>query len=124
MSSGTASDQIHGNILRLAVASKEGVAISEHFGHAKRFYIYEITAKTCQLLEIREVSHYCLGGHSDKGALIDILETIKDCSAVFVAKIGDGPAEKLKARGIQAVSEYTWEEIEPSLLKYAGALSN
>ena len=103
---------------RFAVASKEGLAISEHFGHARQFYVYAVGQETCQLLEKREVSHYCLGGHSDKNALSGILETIKDCSAVFVAKIGDGPIDKLAAHGITAVPEYAWEAIEPSLLDY------
>lgn len=103
---------------RYAVASKEGQAISEHFGHAKKFFVYEVDADSCQLLESREVSHYCLGGHSDKSALSGIMETIKDCSAVFVAKIGDGPTEKLEKVGITAVADYAWEAIEPSLLDY------
>lgn len=104
---------------RYAVASKEGQAISEHFGHAKRFYIYDVGDGQCELVEQREVAHYCLGGHSDKGALAGILEAISDCQAVFVAKVGDGPIEKLRARGIHAVAEYAWETIEPSLLAYA-----
>jgi len=109
-------------IVRVAVATKEGHAISEHFGHAKLFHIYDISANHCQLIEQRHVDHYCLGGHSDKSALSGILETISDCKAVFVAKIGDGPTEKLAARGIEAVAEYAWEEIEPALQAYAAAL--
>lgn len=104
--------------MRIAVASKDGVSISEHFGHAKKFYIYDVQASDCKMLEERQVRHYCLGGSSDKTAMADILETISDCAAVFVAKIGDGPVDKLKARGIEAVSDYTWEEIEPSLIDY------
>ena len=104
---------------RYAVATKEGIAINEHFGHAKRFVVYEIINGSCHLLEKREVSHYCLGGHSDKSALRGILETIKDCTAVFVAKIGDGPTEKLSAQGIRAISDYAWEEIEPSLIDFS-----
>ena len=53
--------------------------------------------------------------------MADILQTIKDCAAVFVAKIGDGPTEKLKAIGVQAVTDYSWEEIEPSLMDYMAA---
>lgn len=103
---------------QVAVASQEGVAISEHFGHAKRFFIYEIDSDGVRLLEQRDVRHYCLGGSSDKSAMAEILDTIADCSAVFVAKCGDGPTEKLAARGITAVSDYAWEEIEPSLMDY------
>ncbi len=105
-------------MIRVAVASKEGISISEHFGHAKKFYIYEVDTNNCNFIEEREVRHYCLGGTSDKSAMADILETIKDCVAVFVAKIGDGPTEKLKAQGIEVVSEYCWETIELSLIAY------
>lgn len=110
--------------LRIAVASKEGLAISEHFGHAKLFHIYDVQKKQCTFVEQRNVDHYCLGGHSDKNALAGILEAVSDCQSVFVAKIGDGPTEKLNNRGIEAVSEYAWEEIEPSLLDYAAKIIN
>jgi predicted Fe-Mo cluster-binding NifX family protein len=110
---------MNNKILRIAVASKEGQAISEHFGHAKHFHIYDVQKNHCHFVEQRNVDHYCLGGHSDKNALAGILETISDCQSVFVAKIGDGPTEKLKTRGIDAISEYAWDEIEPSLLDYA-----
>jgi len=109
--------------MRIAVATKEGMAVSEHFGHAKKFSIYDVGQDSCQLVEQREVSHYCLGGTSDRSAMPGILEAIKDCKAVFVAKIGDGPTENLNARGIEAVSDYAWEEIEPSLLDYMSYLS-
>lgn len=105
-------------MIRIAVASKEGLAISEHFGHAKLFHIYDVAKDNCNFVERRDVDHYCLGGHSDKNALIGILETIKDCQAVFVAKIGDGPTEKLKNKGIKAIAEYAWEDIKTSLLDY------
>jgi len=107
-------------VLRVAVATKEGVVVSEHFGHAKSFAIYDLSEDDCHLVERREVRHYCLGGSSDKTAMAEILDTIQDCAAVFVAKIGDGPTDKLAARGITAVSDYAWEEIEPSLRDYAG----
>lgn len=103
---------------RLAVASKEGLGISEHFGHAKRFWIYEVSCGQCQFLEQREVENYCLGNHSSKTAMARILATIKDCQAVFIAKIGDGPIEKLAAIGVEAVSDYAYEAIETSLLDY------
>lgn len=28
---------------KVAVASKQGVAVDEHFGHARRFWIYAVT---------------------------------------------------------------------------------
>lgn len=109
--------------LKLAVASKEGRAISEHFGHARRFAVYAVAPDSCRLLETREVEHYCLGNSSSQSAMASILEAIRDCQAVFVAKIGDGPAEKLAAIGVRAVSGYAWEAIEESLLDYARRLA-
>ncbi len=107
--------------IRVAVASKEGLAISEHFGHAKHFLIYQVDAEGVKLTETRHVEHYCLGNHSSKTAMAGILEAVKDCRAVFVAKIGDGPTEKLNAIGVEAVSDHAWEEIEPALQTYAKA---
>ncbi|MCC6075788.1 NifB/NifX family molybdenum-iron cluster-binding protein [Pseudomonas sp. GCM10022188] len=105
--------------LRLAVASKDGQAISEHFGHATRFAVYAVDPEVCRLLEQREVEHYCLGNSASQSAMAGILETIRDCQAVFVARIGDGPTEKLRAIGVQAVAGYAWEPIEAALLDYA-----
>lgn len=107
---------------RLAVATKGGLAVDEHFGHARTFSIYDVNDDRCNLVEQREVNHYCLGGSSDRSALPGILEAVKDCQAVFVARIGEGPTEKLQARGIAAVADYAWEEIEPSLIDYVAGL--
>jgi len=104
---------------KLAVASKEGLAISEHFGHAKQFRIYEVTLHRCHLLETREVAHYCLGNSASQTAMSGILEAIKDCHGVFAAKIGDGPIEKLRAIGVRSIAHYAYEAIEESLLDYA-----
>lgn len=103
---------------QVAVASITGVAIDEHFGHAKLFRIYRVDTEAVQLIENRDVKHYCLGGHGDRSALEKILDTIEDCDAVFVAKVGEGPAEKLRRRGVEPVSDYPWEEIELALVNW------
>lgn len=103
---------------KLAVATKEGISISEHFGHAKQFWIYEVSSDACRLTERREVEHYCKGHHGSQSAMAKILHTIRDCQAVFVAKIGDGPSDKLAAIGVTAVGDYAYEEIQSSLLDY------
>lgn len=105
--------------VRVAVASKQGMAVDEHFGHAKRFWIYAVTPDGCELLEQREVDNYCHGNTSNQSAMTRILQTIDDCEAVLVAKIGDGPTEKLAAIGVQAVSDYPWSPVEEALLAYA-----
>ncbi len=107
------------SVRKVAVASQQGLVVDEHFGHAKRFWIYLVTREGCTLLEQREVDHYCHGNTSDKGALVRILETIRDCEAVLVARIGDGPSDKLAAIGVRAVSDYPWSPVEEAVLAYA-----
>ena len=105
--------------MKLAVASKDGLSINVHFGHAKRFAIYEVSSTACWLVEERDVAHYCHGDQGSASAMEMILHTIADCRAVLIAKIGDGPVDKLAAKGIEAVCAYAYEAIEPSLLDYA-----
>lgn len=108
-----------GSRLKLAVASKNGISINLHFGHAKEFWIFEVSALECRLLERRSVDHYCHGQTGDRSAMQKILESINDCSAVMVAKIGEGPVAKLAAIGVTAVDDYAYMGIHDSLLDYA-----
>jgi predicted Fe-Mo cluster-binding NifX family protein len=105
--------------LRVAVASGEGKGISQHFGHARTFMIFDVTPDQVAFVESRDVDHYCHGQTGDQSAMARILVTIADCQAVFVARVGDGPRDKLAAIGVEAVDQYAWEEIEPALLDYA-----
>lgn len=104
---------------KVAVASKDGIAINQHFGHARLFWIFSVTSSSCEFLEQREVDHYCHGQTGDQSAMQKILHTIADCEAVFVAKIGDGPIDKLQAIGIRSIDDYAYLGIRESLLSYA-----
>ena len=88
------------SFLRIAVASKDGISINQHFGHARSFYIFRVSAEGSVLLESRDVALYCHGHSADQSAMQDILNTIRDCDAVMVARIGDGPANKLSDIGV------------------------
>ena len=105
--------------LRVAVASKDGLSVNQHFGHAKMFWIFLITPRRCEFIEQRHVDNYCHGQTGDSSAMQKILQTINDCEAVFVAKIGDGPIEKLKNIGVLSVEDYAYLGIRDSLLAYA-----
>lgn len=109
------------SLMKVAVASKDGIAINLHFGHAKEFLIYQLSPAQCQLLERREVDHYCHGQTGDQSAMQKILKTINDCEAVFVAKIGDGPVEKLAVINVTAIDEYAYLGIDDSLQLYASS---
>ncbi|QBG48232.1 dinitrogenase iron-molybdenum cofactor biosynthesis protein [Verrucomicrobia bacterium S94] len=108
--------------IRAAVATKDGISINLHFGHAKTFWIYELQAGQFTLLEKRDVDHYCQGGSGDSSAMQKILQTLTDCRWVFVARIGDGPIAKLNAIGVEPVDTFAHLGIDEALKSLASQL--
>lgn len=102
----------------IAVATKGGGLINEHFGHAREFQIYEVTRDGAKFVGHRRVDHYCQGGFGEDSDLGDIVRAINDCVAVFVSMIGHCPKEGLEAAGIEPVMDYALELIAPSALAY------
>lgn len=104
----------------MAVASKSGILVDQHFGHVTEFYVYEYKNGVASFKEKRVVRKYCDGvqecdEHEDKMNLI--LKTIEDCRAVLVMRIGEAPKEKLRKKGIQVIT--TFDRIETSVAKAA-----
>ena len=102
----------------VAVATKGGGRVNEHFGHAKEFQIYELSSLGVKIVGHRRVDLYCQDGFGDEDRLQKVIRAIQDCTAVLVAKIGTPPKEKLKEAGIEAVDTYAYEFIEPSAIAY------
>jgi nitrogen fixation protein NifB len=102
----------------LAVATKGGGRINQHFGHASEFQIYEVSPLGVKLVGQRKIAHYCQGGYEDGEAMPSILGALEGCAAVLVAKIGRCPREDLERVGIEAVQDYAHEYIEASALAW------
>lgn len=102
----------------VAVATKNGVQIDQHFGHADAFNIYRISGQQVIPVEVRQVEHYCQGGYGDEDKRDVILRALADCAAVFVARVGDGPARQLLQAGIQPVDDYPHAGLEAALLDW------
>ena len=102
----------------VAVATKGGGRINEHFGHATEFQVYELSAGGAKFVGHRRVDLYCQGGFGDEDALPDVVRAIADCAAVFVARIGACPREELQAAGIEPVEQYAHEFIEQSAIAW------
>ncbi len=109
----------HSDIKMLvAVATKGGGKINEHFGHAKEFQVYELSTAGTKFVGHRRVDLYCQGGYGEEDSLATIIRAINDCHAVFVAKIGGCPKNDLKAAGIDPVDRYAGQFIEQSAIAY------
>ncbi|WP_143742724.1 nitrogenase cofactor biosynthesis protein NifB [Megasphaera cerevisiae] len=103
---------------RVAVATRSGVWIDQHFGEAKELYIYESNGKEVHFIERRNIEQYCHteNGCDTAGDRIDkIINSIQDCQAVLSLRIGEVPLEKLKQKGITSIMLY--DNIENGIKK-------
>ena len=108
--------------IRFAVASKSGINVDQHFGHATEFYIYDFTNGDATFIEKRKIPKFCTGkedcddSHEDK---IDyIIKTIEDCSYVLALRIGDVPKQKLEKKNIKVC--LLCDEIRNGIRKIVG----
>ncbi|MEM9768612.1 MAG: nitrogenase cofactor biosynthesis protein NifB [Cyanobacteria bacterium P01_D01_bin.71] len=90
----------------VAVATKGGGLVNQHFGHAKEFMIYEVDALEAKFVGHRKVADYCQGGYGEEAALEGIINTIADCKAILAAKVGPCPQKELKKVGLTVVEAY------------------
>ncbi|HEY9831837.1 MAG TPA: nitrogenase cofactor biosynthesis protein NifB [Stenomitos sp.] len=90
----------------LAVATKGGGLVNQHFGHAKEFQIFEVDANDAKFVGHRKIDHYCQSGYGEEATLEHIIKAISDCKAVLVSKIGHCPQEELQKAGLQTVEAY------------------
>lgn len=88
----------------IAVASKDGLVINQHFGHVERFLIYEVEGDQVKLLEERPVEKYCrfdpehpLRSHTLKETAV----ALKGCRAIVCAMIGEAPKLELERLGVE-----------------------
>ena len=95
--------------MRIAVTTKSGEKVDQHFGKAQSFSIYDINANDVKLVETRMVSSYCESNSEEmpekdhsfsEDKLTVVYNRIKDCEKVYTLQIGEKPEEALKAKGI------------------------
>ncbi|MDR2191785.1 MAG: hypothetical protein LBO62_02740 [Endomicrobium sp.] len=85
---------------KIAFASNDGVVIDQHFGMADMFYIYELKDKAFSLIEKRRFARSSQRCHNDEN-FEKAYQTLKDCGAVFSAKIGQSAANYLIKKNIR-----------------------
>ena len=90
----------------VAVATKGGGLVNQHFGHAKEFMIYEVDANEARFVGHRKVADYCQGGYGEAAALDGIISNVSDCKAVLASKVGPCPKKELKKAGLTVVEAY------------------
>jgi predicted Fe-Mo cluster-binding NifX family protein len=107
----------------IAVATKDGQMINQHFGHAVRFLIYDVKGTAVRLVEEKQVEKYCtydeahpLRGHVLRG----IAEALQGCRAIVCSQVGPAPQEEMGRLGFEV---YVLDgEITPALTELAKIL--
>ncbi len=102
--------------IQIAVATKSGILVDQHFGHASEFHVYRYQNGNVVFKEKRTVNRYCRGQEecdSNEDKMESIIETISDCKAVIAMRIGDAPKKKLNTKGIFTFT--TCDGIEKSI---------
>lgn len=112
-----------GEALLVAVATKGGGRINQHFGHAREFQILEVDGRSVRFLGIRRADNYCKGGFGEEDSLTAIIKALEGVSAVLVARIGDCPRQRLSEAGITVIDDYAHEFIEASALSWWARLN-
>jgi nitrogen fixation protein NifB len=103
----------------MAVATKGGGIINEHFGHAGEFLIYEASSEGVRFIGHRKTTPYCEGNAScgDGETVLDkTLRVLAGCEAVLCSKVGYEPWGPLEAAGIQPNGEHAMEPIEDAIV--------
>lgn len=95
-----------GPTLLLAVASKGGGLVNQHFGHAKEFQVYEVDSQASRFVGHRKVDHYCQGGYGEEAAMKGIASVLEDCVAVLVSRIGASPRQQLAHLGVRVIETH------------------
>lgn len=86
--------------IRVACASDTGDLLDGHFGAARRFLIYQVSAGECRLIEVRPADD---AGAEDKNAYRAGL--IRDCQVLYVASIGGPAAAKVVKADIHPIKD-------------------
>jgi len=104
--------------IRIAVATKGGGVINEHFGHAHEFLVYEVGAAASRFLGHRKCTAYCMGDEScgdGETVLGHIIRQLEGVEVLLASKIGFEPWADLERAGIQPNGEHAMEPIEDAL---------
>lgn len=101
---------------RVAVASKDGKSVNEHFGRAAFFHIYDLSADGYSKVEVRDAVAACQYARTHSESNFDkIISLLSDCDALLVQKIGEGAATYLIGKNVRVFE--TAGEIDAILKK-------
>ena len=93
---------------KIAVGSRDGKAVTEHFGGCKSFCIITVDeeSSTYKFMGFRDIVPPCNGAEHSEDGLEAAAEALSDCRTVLVARIGNGAQLVLERHGIDVLEYY------------------
>jgi len=91
------------------------VEIDPHFGRCQYFILYDLESGKFEAIENEGSGDTCGGGFGIKAAEFVISQGAK---AVITGEIGPGPLEKLKSKGIKAITNITSGTVREAIEKF------
>jgi nitrogen fixation protein NifB len=110
-----------GTKVLVAIATKGGGRINQHFGHATEFQVYEVSPAGIAFSGHRKVEKYCEGGWGEDATLDSVIAALDGVKVVLCAKVGDCPKDSLAAAGIDASHDYAYDWIEAGIAAWYAA---
>ncbi|ALK10057.1 nitrogenase cofactor biosynthesis protein NifB [Blastochloris viridis] len=105
--------------LTVAVATRGGGRVNQHFGHAREFQLYRVSPDGIGFVGVRRLDDvYCKGGDGEEKALDAAIAALAGVDVVLVAKIGDCPKRKLESAGLKVSDTYAHDYIETAISAY------
>ena len=97
--------------MKIAVATTDGVSLSQHFGQSKGFVVFEVDGLTVRDREFRTNDNtphnegICNHGGQQRGTdgHASILDILRDCTVMLCGGMGAGAAQSMTANGINPV---------------------
>ena len=98
--------------MKIAVASSDGVAISQHFGRSQCFIVFDVAQGKVIGREVRDNTYTphakgeCKEGehnHDQPHNHADIIAAMHDCQVMLCGGMGFRAAQDLQANGIKAI---------------------
>jgi nitrogen fixation protein NifX len=108
--------------MKVAIGTGDGVSVTEHFGYATQFQIWDFSGAAPKLVESRRNIPACgadRDGNIERDPMDVSVDLVSDCRAVVVARIGECALNRLNALGILAFE--TDDAVETALRELAGS---
>jgi predicted Fe-Mo cluster-binding NifX family protein len=98
--------------MKIAVATVDGVSLSQHFGQSRGFVVFDVEGSTVLSREFRTssdtphnqgVCHHEAGKPQQAQGSVGIFDLLSDCGVVMCGGMGAGAANAMEANGIKPI---------------------